>query len=247
MELRERLAAYAWLSGGDWQKTARLIRDRAETVLNVTEPYITILDDAYPAELKELRYPPWVLFYRGDPRLLGMKGIAVIGSRDADEYGIALTEHIVTTIGKERVFVSGLAKGIDAAVHRTAIRTGAHTIGVVGHGLDTVYPPGNRDLYGLMRNDQLIISEYPGYTGVRKYHFPWRNRIIAALGAQLIVVQAALKSGTMITVNEALGLSRDVYCVPYRFGEDRGKGCDLLIGQGAQILFEDEQLKALAK
>ncbi|MBQ2689923.1 MAG: DNA-protecting protein DprA [Solobacterium sp.] len=246
MNAREKLAAWSWMSAGNWYRTAECMKKNLHPDIHVRVPYLTLLDDAYPARLRELRWPPWVLYYRGDPALLQRHAVSIIGSRNASQYGMAMVQHIVGTIGRDTVYVSGLAKGIDSEVHRSAIGAGAYTIGVIGSGLDTVYPQSSADLYRVMGNDHLILSEYPPYVGVRKQHFPWRNRIIAALGDQLIVAQAALKSGTMHTVNEAIALSRDIYCVPYPFGSVEGKGCSLLISQGAQILYDDEQLILLA-
>ena len=96
-----------------------------------------------------------------------------------------------------------------------------------------------------LEKEQLILSEYPDTTGVKKYHFPWRNRILAALGDCVVVTQAALKSGTMATVNEALELGKEVWCFPYPYNEEAGKGCNLLISQGANILYDEDILKNL--
>ena len=247
MNASEKLAAWSWMSAGSWTRTAECMKKNTPADVPVRVPYITILDETYPAKLKELRWPPWVLYYQGDLSLLNRHAVSVVGSRNATAYGMSMVEHIVKTIGTETVYISGLAKGIDAQVHRCAIESGASTIGIIGSGLGTVYPQSSADLYRVMGNDHLILSEYPPYVGVRKQHFPWRNRIIAALGDQLIVAQAALKSGTMITVNEAITLGRDVYCIPYPFGAQEGQGCSLLISQGAQMLYDDEQLILLAK
>ena len=247
MKGREKLAAYAVMTNGNWSAIAAHIHNHTEPQAIVKDAYITVLDDLYPAALRTLRYPPWVLFYRGNAGLLKIPAVSIVGSRNACEYGLASVHRIITVLGTGFVYVSGLAKGIDAAVHREAIISGAHTIGVIGSGLGTVYPRENSSLNDVMGNDQLILSEYPHDTGIRRDHFPWRNRIIAALGNPLIVAQAALKSGTMLTVNEALALSRDVCCVPYPYGSGEGAGCNLLISQGAQILYDDEQLILLAK
>ena len=194
-----------------------------------------VFDDDYPIQLKELRFPPWILFYEGNISYLKYSCVSIVGSRTALTYGSEITQMIVKKFAKDYVFVSGLAKGIDAVVHGTAIEVGK-TVGVLGCGLDVVYPKCNDYLYKEMRKNHLIITEYPRFVKPEKHFFPWRNRLIAALGKVLIVTQARIKSGTMLTVNEAINLSKEICCVPYPLGEIEGEGCNLLIQQGAQII-----------
>ena len=236
MTEQERIAAYAYMYQGSWQKIAKAIAADTEPVqAPVRYPYITILDDAYPQALKELRYPPWILFYRGKLSLLKQDGITVVGSRAMSGYGEEMTAMCADLLKDRFVLISGLARGVDGCVHRHGL-CGKGTIGVTGCGLDRVYPPENRDLYRTMAQEQLILSEYPHGTAPAKHHFPWRNRILAALGKALIVTQSAPHSGTSITVNEALALGRDVWCVPYPLSDLSGIGNNWLIRDGAQIL-----------
>ena len=197
---------------------------------------ITILDKEYPATLKQLRYPPFVLFYKGNPELLSQSAVSVIGSRQPESYGIEMTRKIVGNCNRKYVIVSGLAKGIDAIAHQEALNTQRYTIGVIGCGIDRIYPMENEELYHQMSKYGCIISEYPGYTPPRRHHFPFRNRLIAALSEKCIVTAATLKNGTMLTVNEALTLGKEVICIPYPIGSANGEGCNLLISQGASIL-----------
>ncbi|MBR3356899.1 MAG: DNA-protecting protein DprA [Solobacterium sp.] len=242
---REDIAYYAYRYDGNWDAIAEAVSHEETPVpVSVKEPYITLLDDAYPACLKQLRYPPWILFYRGDASLLQKPMAAIVGSRTLTPYGAALTVRCAGILKERYVLVSGLAKGADALVHRTAL-SGGHTVGVIGSGFSRCYPPVNRGLYAAMARNHLIVSEYPYPVGVRKEHFPWRNRILAALGSKLIVTQAALHSGTMITVNEALQLGRDVYCFPWPYEDACGAGCDRLIEEGANVLYSEEQLRAI--
>ena len=244
MEQREILAYYACRYNGDWNRIARAeISHETPVITEIPTPYITICDGNYPDTLKQLRYPPFVLFYEGDISLLQKSCITVIGSREADSYGCYVTEQICRRLSRRYVLVSGLAKGIDGIVHSSAIRSGGHTIGVIGSGLSVHYPYVNEPLYQTMRKDHLILSEYPYRTGVRKHHFPWRNRILAALSGKIIVAQAKVRSGTMLTVNEALELNREVWCVPHLFDDEMGRGCGLLVQQGANLLYETEQLE----
>ncbi len=245
MDKRDILASYALKYRGDWSQIAKAIREKESPERVPEENYITVYDDIYPDTLRELRFPPWVIFYRGDISLLDRTAVTVVGSRNICRYGRDITEMIVSVLSEEFVTVSGLAKGVDACAHQTAIKRGGKTIGVIGSGLGTVYPSANRSLYQHMYSEHLVISEYPYDVGVRRRYFPWRNRILAALGSILIVTQAEEKSGTMLTVNEAISLSRDIYCVPYPPGDPAGAGCNRLISQGAMILYTPEQLNEI--
>ena len=244
MNRQEILASYSLKYEGDWTRIAEAVRNHEKPGSVPQASYFTIYDEIYPQTLKELRFPPWVIYYQGDTSLLKKDGITVVGSRNPDDYGIQVTRDITTRLCLDYVMISGLAKGVDALVHHTAIRCGGKTIGVIGSSLSVQYPKENQDLYRAMR-DHLILSEYPPDTGVRKKHFPWRNRILAALGKAVIVTQAACKSGTMHTVNEAINLSKDVYCVPHPFMSEAGEGCNKLISQGAMILYGFAQLEDL--
>lgn len=245
MNKREYLANLSYKYDGDWASITNAIR-RYEKVedYHIKENYITILDDNYPSSFLSLRYPPLVFFYEGDLSLLNKKCITIVGAREATEYATSITKLIVKTIGDKYVYVSGLAKGIDACVHDEALKY-SKTIGIIGSGLATVYPRTNDELFKKMRKKDLIISEYPYNVGIRKHHFPWRNRLLAALGEKLIVVEAKIKSGTMLTVNEAIELGKEVYCIPHRFNDISGKGSNKLINDGAFMLYTIEQIKEL--
>lgn len=247
MNEREKLAAYAYMFDGDWARIADAEKNHlTPDPITIKENYITCLDEDYPGQLRGLRYPPWVVFYRGDISLLKRRMISIIGSRDLQPYGAACTRWCADLLKKDFVLVSGLARGADGLVHRCALDGGA-TIGIIGSGFSRIYPSCNMDLYYRMERDHLILSEYPYHTGIRKHHFPWRNRLIAALGEALIVTQAEIRSGTMLTVNEAAALSRDIYAVPWPLFDSYGAGCNRLIAEGAMILHEEGQLKDLVR
>jgi DNA processing protein len=242
---RETLAAYAYQYQGAWDMIARaVVSKQAPVSAVIRERYITILDAQYPSCLRQLASPPWVLFYQGNIGLLEEPMITIVGSRDLSPYGEHLTALAADELKKRFVLVSGLAKGADAIVHRQALE-GGRTIGIIGSGLGTRYPKENRDLYEAMASEGLILSEYPYHCGVKKENFPWRNRIIAALGQACIVTAAKQRSGTMITVNEALAVNRDIYTFPYPFNDEAGRGCDILISEGANILYTLSQLKEI--
>jgi len=193
---------------------------------------ITILDQDYPKELLQLKKPPFVLFYEGNINLLKGRKVAIIGSRKASRYGVYVTKEIVKKLNDRYIIVSGLAKGIDANAHMAAHKT----IAVLGNGLDVFYPYENEFLYKALKQSQLVISEYPLGVKPEKYHFPFRNRIIAALSEKIIVTEASAHSGTMLTVNEGLALNKEIYAVPYPFTTEEKVGCNILIEAGASII-----------
>ena len=235
--MRDKIIRAAVYYQGDYEKIAYAIKHDIQTPSTHTSiDAVTIMDDAYPKSLKQLRYPPFVLFYKGNLKLLSQPGISVVGSRYPDEYGVKMTRRIVSECPDFYVIISGLAKGIDATAHQEAIDRLRPTIAVIGCGIDRVYPKENEKLYDDVAAKGLIISEYPGDTPPRRHHFPFRNRLIAALGSKCVVTSATVKSGTMLTVNEAVSLGKEVLCLPYPIGVSCGEGCNLLISQGATIL-----------
>ncbi|HOF53719.1 MAG: DNA-processing protein DprA [Bacilli bacterium] len=197
---------------------------------------ITIIDKNYPDHLKQTHKPPFVLFYYGDLSLIEhpQETVAFIGSRKASDYGKKMTRIIVTDLAKKMIIVSGMAKGIDAVAHETAINVKGKTIAVLGSGIDYCYPRENLELYKIMKENHLVISEYPNRVEPDHSQFPLRNRIIAMLAKSVVVGEADLKSGTLITVSYALSQGRDVCCVPYP--ADASSACNSLIKQGAKLV-----------
>ena len=232
---REAILWYAIQYDGDWKKIGNAIKAH-ENYSIITYPYadFTIVDDEYPDAFKKLRYPPWIIFYQGDLGLLKEKGVGIVGARNCSLQALQNTDLIVKRLQSKYVIVSGLAKGIDARAHQNAIRT----IGVLGCGINVIYPKENTFLFERMKYTGLIISEYPMHVKPLAYHFPWRNRLIAALSYSLVVIEASYKSGTMITVNECLELSVPIYCVPTAFQDEKHQGCNYLISNGANILVD---------
>ena len=213
---------------------------RKELLSTLKSSYTTILSDDYPKQLKYINCPPFVLYYYGSLSLLDKECIGVIGKRDCSEYGVYATIKLVEDLVLEdKVIVSGMAKGIDGVSHRTALKQKGHTVAVLGSGIDYPYPPMNRDIYELLKKE-LVISEYPGATPPKKDHFPKRNRIIAGLCQKLLVTEAEIKSGSMITVGFALEQGKDVFALPGRIYDP--KGCNTLIQQGAKLVMNVEDI-----
>lgn len=205
---------------------------------------ITIFDHEYPERLKSIYQPPWVLFARGDLSLLKTKNtLAVVGSRNATEYGMKSIEFLFPSlIEKNTLIVSGLAKGIDAHAHKTAIKMGGKTIGVIAGGFHHLYPKENVRLAEYMMEKHLVLSEFPPATIPEKWHFPMRNRIISGLSEGTLVIEARKKSGSLITADFALNEGRDVFAVPGSILSLDSEGVHYLIQQGAKLIKSSEDI-----
>lgn len=195
--------------------------------------YINMFDNEYPLLLKQIYDAPVVLFYKGNIELMARRCVAVVGSREPTNYGKAMAYNIGKSISKTgKVVVSGLASGIDGMAHFGAL---PNTIAVIGSGLDIRYPKENEWLYKKIENNGLILSEYVVGTRPNKYTFPARNRIISGLSESVIVVQAGIKSGALITAEFALENGRDVYAVPGNVNVLQSEGTNKLIKDGAYL------------
>lgn len=170
----------------------------------------------YPKQLNTLYDPPAVLYAKGRIDYLLMdRHVAVIGAREATDYSrLAMTYILPPLVKHDMVIVSGLAKGADAMAHQFTHEIGGKTIAVLGHGHFHQYPKVNSNLYEIMENHHLTLTEYPPYAGPQKWYFPMRNRIISGLSQAVVVTEAKVKSGTVSTLQHALDNGKDVYCVP---------------------------------
>ena len=192
---------------------------------------------AYPQVLLELTDPPPVLYLRGRLDLLAGRRIAIVGSRAATPVGRRAAERISRDLSAAGVtVVSGMAFGIDGAAHRGALGECGGTIAVLGSGPDRPYPSAHRELYERIATEGLLVSEFPPGEMPRPYHFPRRNRIIAALASGVVVVEAARKSGALITVDHALDLGREVFGVPGSLENPQAEGVHALIREGAHLV-----------
>lgn len=197
-----------------------------------------------PQLLNEIGDPPKGLYAIGNTDLLLRKSISIVGSRTPLPESIQVLEKIIPPLIQQGyVIVSGCAEGIDAIAHKIALKYQGQCIGVLGYGSDNRYPKTSHKLIDYLANKHLILSEYPSQTPIRKFQFIARNRIIAGLSPVTIIVQAAKKSGSMITAQMALEYNREVLVVPGRPFSPEYEGCNELINDGAQILYQLEQLK----
>ena len=198
--------------------------------------YICALEDEFPEKLRGIPNAPHGIYVKGrlpDPE---KKTVSIIGARNNSEYGRGAAEYFAKELSKHGVqIVSGMARGIDGISQSAALATGGSSFGVLGCGIDVIYPPENRKLYETILEKGGIISEYPPGMSPRAALFPQRNRIISALSDILLVIEARQKSGTSITVRCALEQGRDIFAVPGRITDPLSHGCNKLIADGAGI------------
>ena len=199
-------------------------------------PSFSILDDIYPTALKQIYNPPVLLFYQGDLELLEKSKLAVVGTRNASENGIQSVQKIIKELNNRFVIVSGMARGIDTVAHIASLKNGGQTIAVIGTGLDKVYPKENKELQHYIGKHQLVLTEYEPNAQPLKYHFPERNRIIAGLAEGLVVCEAKIRSGSLITCERALEEGREVYAIPGSIVDGKSDGCHHLIQEGAKCI-----------
>ncbi|MBP5609064.1 MAG: DNA-processing protein DprA [Lachnospiraceae bacterium] len=207
------------------------------------------IDEAmYPGKVRCLPDAPYALFYRGELPDPDKKHVAVIGARKCSDYGRRTAEYFGRELAGAGVgVISGMARGIDGMAQEACVDAGGKSYGMLGSGVDVIYPLSNKGLYHKLTENGGVISEYPPGREALSFHFPARNRLISAFSDLLIVVEAREKSGTFITVNQALEQGKDVYAVPGRIEDELSRGCNRLIAQGAGVAHcVEEVLLALA-
>ncbi|HHK7319666.1 TPA: DNA-processing protein DprA, partial [Streptococcus pneumoniae] len=207
-------------------------------------PSFSILDDCYPWDLSEIYDAPVLLFYKGNLDLLKFPKVAVVGSRACSKQGAKSVEKVIQGLENELVIVSGLAKGIDTAAHMAALQNGGKTIAVIGTGLDVFYPKANKRLQDYIGNDHLALSEYGPGEQPLKFHFPARNRIIAGLCRGVIVAEAKMRSGSLITCERAMEEGRDIFAIPGSILDGLSDGCHHLIQEGAKLVTSGQDVLA---
>lgn len=196
---------------------------------------LTLNDPAYPARLKQIADPPLVLYYKGTlPDLEAGPAIGVVGTRKASLYGIRIAQRMGYQISRcGGIVVTGMASGVDTAAARGALAAGAAAVGILGCGVDVVYPASSRALFAQMAQDGCLMSEFPPGTPPYKWNFPKRNRIISGMANGVLVVEAPETSGALITARLALEQGRDVFAVPGNIDMDTCAGSNALLGSGA--------------
>ncbi len=208
--------------------------DRAEKELQFIEKYkirtFFYTDEDYPKRLKNCYDAPILLYYKGTADLNHNKIISIVGTRNATSYGKELTQKLVEDLKPYQVIiVSGLAHGIDGTTHKASMKNDIPTIGVMGHGLDRIYPATHRSLAEKMLENGGLLTEFPSDTNPERENFPKRNRIVAGIADVTIVVEAGLKGGALITAELANSYNRDVFAFPGNVANEFSAGCNYLI------------------
>ena len=218
--------------------------DTVESELKFIEKFgiqtLFLTDSRYPWRLLNCYDPPALLFFKGNVDFNVPKVVAIVGTRSNTDYGRQFTEDLVAGLAAHRVLViSGLAYGIDAFAHKAAIRNGLSTVGVVGHGIDKMYPPGHSSLARDMIQNGGILSEFFSGTLPDKHHFPLRNRVVAGLSDATVVVETLVEGGSMITAKLADSYNLDVFAVPGRTTDPKSSGTNYLIQNNKAILLNN--------
>ena len=200
----------------------------------------------YPIELLDLQHPPTELYAIGSEAALTGPRVAIVGTRNSTAYGERITRSLTRSLVRAGVsVVSGMARGIDGAAHRTALEEGGRTVAVLGTGIDVPYPVGHRQLHRAIAERGLVVSENPSGMKARKGAFPKRNRIIAALAPVTIVIEAGFRSGALNTASQALELGRVVAAVPGPIDSEQSRGSNQLLRDGAILIATADDALAL--
>ncbi|NIS60030.1 MAG: DNA-protecting protein DprA [Proteobacteria bacterium] len=223
------------------------VRGKVNRELELIEKFnvsiVTIRDQLYPNNLRQIYDSPPLLYVRGNLQSRDDFAISMVGSRLATDYGRTVTERIAGDLARHGVtMVSGMARGIDSAAHRGALSVGGRTIAVLGCGVDIVYPRENCHLFEEIITRGAVISEFPMSTPPEGANFPRRNRIISGLSLGVVIVQASSRSGSLITARLALEQNRDVFAVPGNIGMAVSQGTNRLIKQGAKLVESAEDV-----
>jgi DNA processing protein len=204
---------------------------------------IPFSDPRYPTDLLEIHDAPVLLYVAGNVELLHNCAVAVVGSRTASFYGREMARDISAFLAAQGLtIVSGMARGVDAEAHAAALSVGGYTAAVLGSGVDVLYPRDNKKIYEEINEKGVLVSEYPLGTHPYPHNFPKRNRIISGLVRGVVVVEAAQKSGSLITARAALDEGRDVFCVPGNANSIRSQGTNNLIKEGAKLVTSGEEV-----
>ncbi|MBC7745251.1 MAG: DNA-protecting protein DprA [Flavobacterium sp.] len=208
--------------------------NRAEKEMLFVEKYkiktFFLTDAAYSSRLRNCEDAPLMLYFKGETDFNSARIISVVGTRNATEYGKEICNQLIADLQKHNpIIISGLAYGIDSMVHKNCIKNNIRTIGVLGHGLDRLYPALNRSLAEKMLENGGLLTEFRSETNPDRENFPKRNRIIAGLSDATIVVEASIKGGALITAQLANSYNRDVFAYPGRIDDEFSSGCNFLI------------------
>ena len=210
---------------------------------------IDIKDDLYPEKLKKIDIPPKNLYLEGNIDLLNSPSIAIVGSRNCSENGIRITAKFATELASSGITIlSGLALGIDSVAHRYSYDKKGKTIAILGCGFNKIFPKENIELYEkIIKNDGLIVTEYPPDEEAKSSYFLERNRIVSALSLGVLIVEAFSRSGTSNTAKNARKQGKEVFTVPHEIWDSRGVGTNRLLKQGAKLITDTSEILDILK
>ena len=202
-----------------------------------------ITDKEYPQRLLNCYDPPTLLFYKGSANLNSPKIVSIIGTRTYTDYSKKMADELVEELSAQNILiVSGMAYGVDAIAHKAAVRNNLPTVGVLGHGLDQIYPPDHSNLAkDMVKNGGGLLTEFRSQTKPDKHNFPTRNRIVAGMSDATIVVESGIKGGSMVTAELANGYNKDVFAFPGKVTDNKSAGCNYLIKSNKAMLLTDAQ------
>lgn len=226
------------------QNHHKKFRSEAENLIEICAKkninILTIFDEEYPANLRNIFDPPIVLYYRGKLSQEDKYSISIVGTRIATEYGKSVCSKLVDSLSKYQIpVISGFAKGIDSIAHRKCIDNGNLTYAVFGSGVDVVYPAENRKLYNEIIETGAVISEFEPGTGPEKVNFPKRNRLISGISLGTVIIETGIKGGSLITAEFALDQNRELFAVPGNVNSKQSQGTNDLIKKGAAKLINN--------
>lgn len=223
----------------DRQKLLDWAAKQYEHALKHKVQIIPVVSDEYPLRFRHFDNMPLILFYKGSSSLNGRRIIGVVGTRSPTDHGKLLCEQLIADlVPYDPVIVSGLAYGVDVCAHRAALKNGLDTIGIMGTGMQEIYPVSHRKTAAQMVKQGGLLSQFPFGKGPEREHFPMRNRLIAALSDALVVVESKKRGGSMITAQMANDFNKDVFAFPGRSGDLKSEGCNLLIKSHRANLME---------
>jgi DNA processing protein len=233
------LKAKSISSFSDWSKVDKIIEQIYKSNMKV----INYTDDTYPELLKQIHDPPILLFIKGQLIPADKLAIAVVGTREVTSYGRDVTQRLSTALAEMGItIVSGLARGVDTIAHLSALDAGGRTIAVLGSGLDIIYPYENKGLFNRIIEQGAVISEFLPGTPPQKYNFPARNRIVSGLSLGVLVTEAPMQSGALITAQHAIDQNREVFAVPGNIMSNKADGNHKLIKDGAKFVSSVEDI-----
>lgn len=228
----------------NFDSTKRQYEKEVEKLINLNVQVITYWDDEYPQQLKEIFYPPIILYVLGNLDKNDEQSISIVGTRSNTDYGKSVTSYFASELAsQDMTIVSGMARGIDSIAHKSAIKANGRTIAIIGSGLDNIYPPENKGLFGNIIENGAVISEFPLGTKPDAQNFPKRNRIIAGFSLGTLVIETKENGGAMQTAKFAFDQNKDVFAVPGNITSEQSKGTNILIQRnGAKLVFEPEDI-----